>query len=550
MSDVILFDLDGTLTDSGPGIIKCVQYALNYMGKPESDPDKLRCFVGPPLHQQFMNFGGFTSEEADLAVEQYRERYSTIGMYENEVYRGIPELLEMLSGSGKILGVASSKPAVFVEEILRHFGIRDYFEVVVGSELDGSRTEKEEVIEEALRQLEYQNHREQVLMVGDRSYDVEGAKKCGLLCVGAAYGYGGHKELEASGAVYIADTVEDLRRLAQRDEEEKEHVASHSASQRMQFKKRERKPQRPPGVRRKYQSGQKKKAVNPEELGRIVWDIFYPMLVHFGCMLLISLFGVLIAGAILGGIGSSYTDVVRRVPWLASIFSALTAAAAVWILGKYYLRDKERFQIKVIHWNVMEGIACALASIGIGLIWNKLITLSGIREIFQRYSEISTNSYENQNWFVLLICIGILASFGEELVFRGMIYQRAKSYFGVGWAVGISSALFGLYHGNVVQFLYSVVLGIFFAVLYEKTGSLWAPVTAHIAVNVFSISYDYIVDFLIKRISWGEMLLTIPVLILAAAAIFYLFFWKGQIPLKLSVAKQWSVWKQKKHNKK
>ena len=533
MSDIILFDLDGTLTDSGLGIIKCVQYALIYMGKPEGNPENLRCFVGPPLYEQFMEYGGFTSEEADTAVEQYRERYSTIGIYENEVYDHIPELLKKLKEKGKILGVASSKPTVFVEEILRHFNLKDYFDVIVGSELDGRRTAKDEVIEAALKQLGDGFHREQVIMVGDRMYDVEGARKCGILCVGVAYGYGGRSELEEAGAVYVADTVEDLEMLAQTDEGETEKISTYKTHQKP--RRNQRKPQKASAYRFRNQ----KKNLNPGEIGKILWDILFPMLVHFGCMLVISLFGVMLAGSLYRGVGTGYLEVVQRVPWLSSILSALTAIAAIFILNRYYLWDKERFQIKIIKWDWLEGVACAAAAIGVGLIWNKLITASEIREIFLRYMEISENSYDNQNWLLLVICIGILASIGEELVFRGLIYQRAKSYFGVGWAVGISSALFGIYHGNVVQFIYSVVLGILFAVLYEKTGTLLAPIIAHVATNIFSISYDYIVDFLIKRIRFGEKLLIVGVILIAAAGIYYLFFWKGSFPIpRRSVSKE------------
>ncbi|WP_329957457.1 HAD-IA family hydrolase [Novisyntrophococcus fermenticellae] len=526
MSDVILFDLDGTLTDSGPGIIKCVQYALNYMGKPEGNPDNLRCFVGPPLHEQFMEYSDFTSEEADTAVEQYRERYASIGIYENKIYEKIPELLQLLKEHGKILGVASSKPTVFVEEILLNSNLRKYFDVVVGSELDGTRTSKDEVIEEALKQLGVVTHREQVLMVGDRLYDVEGAKSCGLLCIGAAYGYGGREELEKSGAVFIADTVEELKILAQEDEGESEKIAYHKTHH-MQRKKRQKKTQYKHQV-----PGNRRPSVRPEVVGKMLWEIISPMLIHFGCMLIISLLGVMTAGALSHGTGADYIQVVHKFPWLTSVFSALTAVAVILLLYRYYLLDKERFQIKVIKWNWLEGISCAAAAIGLGLICNKLITASGIREIFLRYMEISENSYENQSWILLVICIGVLASAGEELVFRGLIYLRAKSYFGLGWAVGISSALFGFYHGNTIQFLYTVALGILFAILYEKTGTLLAPITAHIAVNIFSVSYDYIVDFLIKRIRFGEQLLMVFVILAAAAAFYYLFAWKASWNMK------------------
>ncbi len=519
MSDVILFDLDGTLTDSGTGIIKCVQYALNYMGKPEGDADKLRCFVGPPLHKEFMEYAGFTSKEADKAVEQYRERYSTIGIYENRVYDEIPELLTSLKKQGKTLAVASSKPGVFVEEVLKHFDLKKYFDIVVGSELDGRRVEKEEVIEEVLKRLGISKNRERVLMVGDRSYDVEGARKCGLLCVGAAYGYGSREELQKAGAVYVADTVQDLSVLAQTDEEETEKTSFYKPHRKKHAKQREHSHSKNQGRRNRGS----RRIVSP---GRMIWEILSPMVVHFICMMAVSTLGVTIAEMFFHGEGRDYMDTVERFPWLSSILSAVTALVVIFLLRSSYLVEKDKFQIKVKRWNPLTAAACAVTSIGLGLIVTKLIDASGIRGVFSRYAQISENSYENQNQVLLVICVGILASLGEELVFRGLIYQRAKSYFGVGWAVGISAALFGVYHGNIVQLLYATVLGILFAVLYEKTGTLAAPVTAHIATNIFSIFYDRIVDALIRRARYGEQLLIVFAVLLAAAGCYYLFFYK------------------------
>ena len=227
MSQVILFDLDGTLTESGEGIINCVAYALEKLGKKEEHPEKLQCFVGPPLKEQFMKYAGLSEEEAEQAVVYYRERYTTKGMFENCLYPKVPELLELLKINDKILGVASSKPEVYVKQILEHFQIADYFTAIVGSELDGRRTDKAEVIEEALRRMHLEEERDKVLMVGDRSHDVQGAVSCGLQCIGVTYGYGSREELESAGAVYIADSVEDLGILASpNDEETTEKVES------------------------------------------------------------------------------------------------------------------------------------------------------------------------------------------------------------------------------------------------------------------------------------------------------------------------------------
>ena len=221
MSDMILFDLDGTLTDSGPGITRCVQYALASFGIEEPDLEKLNCYVGPPLLESFMNFAGLGCEEAQQAITKYRERYEAEGIFENEVYEGIPEVLAYLKEKGKILAVASSKPEKYVEQILEHFEIRKYFTVVTGSEMNETRTDKGEVIAETLRRLGAEDSRSDVVMVGDRSYDVIGARANGLLCVGVSYGYGGREELEAAGAAKVCDTPEELKLLAEDPKEEK-----------------------------------------------------------------------------------------------------------------------------------------------------------------------------------------------------------------------------------------------------------------------------------------------------------------------------------------
>lgn len=206
----ILFDLDGTLTNPKEGITKCVQYALDAFGIHEPDLDKLVPFIGPPLLQSFQEFYGFTSEDAVAAVEKYRERFSTIGLYENFPYPGIASMLQQLQAQGKILAVASSKPTVFVKQILEKFELSQYFVSIEGSNLDGTRTNKKEVISAVLQNFN-NPPTEQVLMVGDRKYDVIGAKELGLPCVGVRFGFAAPGELESSGASYIAQTVADLQ---------------------------------------------------------------------------------------------------------------------------------------------------------------------------------------------------------------------------------------------------------------------------------------------------------------------------------------------------
>lgn len=212
MYKYILFDLDGTLTDSKPGITTCVQYALHRMGIEEPDLNKLEPFIGPPLMDSFHDFYGFSEEQGKQATAYYRERYSVTGLFENEVYPGIDRLLADLKTAGKKLAVASSKPQVYVERILDHFGLLTYFDVVVGSEMNGTRTKKEEVVEEALRRLLPEKYNA-VAMVGDRRFDIEAARAYHIAGIGVAYGYAAPGELEKAGADVIAETVEELGKI-------------------------------------------------------------------------------------------------------------------------------------------------------------------------------------------------------------------------------------------------------------------------------------------------------------------------------------------------
>lgn len=207
MYQAILFDLDGTLTESGEGITKSVQYALQKLGKPVPPVEELQVFVGPPLMEQFMKYAGLDEETARLAVQYYRERYSTVGLFENRPYPGVEEMLKELKNRGYRLAVASSKPEYFVLQILEHFALKDYFEEIVGSELNGSRVTKTEVIEETLARMNLADHREQVLMVGDKEHDVFGARTSGLSCLAVSYGYGTMEELENAKPLKIVDSA-------------------------------------------------------------------------------------------------------------------------------------------------------------------------------------------------------------------------------------------------------------------------------------------------------------------------------------------------------
>ncbi len=206
--DTVLFDLDGTLTRSEEGILKSAQYALEKMGRPAPDMQVLRAFIGPPLYASFRELCGMTSEEAHQAVIYYRERYTTVGLYENAVYPGIRMLLRQLRANGAYLAVATGKPQKPTEAILDHFGLAHFFHAVAGTDEKDQDTSKKRLIKRVMPDT---CHR--AVMVGDRHFDVEGAKDAGIDSIGVAFGYGSRDELQNAGATHIANTVGELTEL-------------------------------------------------------------------------------------------------------------------------------------------------------------------------------------------------------------------------------------------------------------------------------------------------------------------------------------------------
>lgn len=211
MYQIILFDLDGTLTDSGQGILNSVAYALDQMGIEEPDLASLQRFIGPPLYESFARFYQLNPADTQAAVDAFRVYFKEKGMFENQLYEGVIPLLEALTEAGKTLAIATSKPEVFAKQILDYFGIAHYFDVIAGASLDSSRINKTDVISYALAQLDY--NPQTTIMVGDREHDIEGAQANQLASIGVLYGYGTKQELEEAGATRIAQTVVDLKEL-------------------------------------------------------------------------------------------------------------------------------------------------------------------------------------------------------------------------------------------------------------------------------------------------------------------------------------------------
>lgn len=212
MFDIVLFDLDGTLTDPGEGITNSVAYALKKYDIEISDKSELYKFIGPPLKDSFMRYYGFDEDKAEQAIAFYREYFRDKGIFENRVYEGVEHLLRQLHTDGKKIVLATSKPEEFAVRILEHFDLKKYFSVVAGASMDSSRSKKGDVIAYAISLCDGFN-KDTAVMIGDREHDVIGAKENSLKSIGVLYGYGSEEELRKSGADYIVATPEAVLKL-------------------------------------------------------------------------------------------------------------------------------------------------------------------------------------------------------------------------------------------------------------------------------------------------------------------------------------------------
>jgi len=476
MKKYLLFDLDGTLTDPKVGICTCVQYALASFGIEEPDLDKLEPFIGPPLKDSFRNFYNFTEEQAEAAVEKYRERFAEIGIFENKVYDGIVPMLNALNGKGMYLAVASSKPQVYVERILQHFNIARYFSVIVGSELDGSRVNKDEVVEEALRRLfrDQPVQRDQVYMIGDRSFDAEGARKAHVESVGVTYGYGSMEELKAAKADYIVRSVEELQQFLLRGTEDAQKL---TPTQR-------------------------------------IWQIFLPLLLF----IFVKNIGVNLSGVLLQTIGDTIPvgeflfihDETGRLVALtgnsATLMEIIGFIAGTVAIKKIATRTipKGAEAMKLSHIKgdsvqsyIFLGLACVGAAVGLNL----FLSLSGLVEASATYQAVSETQYSSH--FVMgLICFGLVAPVAEEILFRGVIYNCLRRNMPVLRSVLMSSIIFGLYHMNAVQGVYAFLIGCIISYAFEYFGKFAVPVAIHMLINILVYCLSYVTAAVTGFVSW------------------------------------------------
>ncbi len=473
MKTYFLFDLDGTLTDPKEGICTSVQYALKAFGIEEPDLDKLEPFIGPPLTESFMKYYGFTEEQALKAKELYRERFVPTGMYENVLYPGIHNMLRSLRDAGMHLAVASSKPEPFVEKILEHFKLRGYFEVVVGSNLDGTRETKSEVVMEALRRLfgDRPIDFDKVYMIGDRSYDIEGAHALRIEAVGVTYGYGSMEELKEAKADYIVRSVEELRKFLLREareleEEQKKLERSSTGDGRFRF-----------------QGG---------DLWRLIY--FFLLFVVVRSIAVSALMVVLVVAQRVMPQGlSDFLFVMdeENMP-IASGNGAAICTAFGFIIAALAIRKPSKKMLersfekrKLLHLTaepVSSILLMALLAVGMVLGLNLLMAKLGLLEA-ESYRQVAETQYSCH--IVLGLAVyGLISPLAEELCFRGLIYNYLRELFPLRIALFLSAFLFSFYHGNTVQGVSAFLMGMLLCYAYEYFGTFKAPLAIHVGANL------------------------------------------------------------------
>lgn len=459
MKKYILFDLDGTLTDPKLGITTCVQYALQSFGIDEPNLDNLEKFIGPPLVDSFMDFYGFDREKAEAGVVKYRERFADVGLFENEIYPGVEHMLSKLSKIGFRLAVASSKPTVFVERILEHFHIRQYFKVVVGSELNGERSRKEEVIQETLRQLfpDGQIKYDEIYMVGDRCFDVDGAKAIHVESIGVTYGYGGIEELKEHKADYIVESVPELEHFILRE-----------------------------------------LADLPKKQGQVLWGMVSPIIMF----VLLRI----IATQVVSVFFAWFAEVLPENLWNKMFFIDSTTGATMvngtwgcvitmisFLVGGLVFYKNAWLQIETEYantrlkqlkrkekWVAPLGVLVTICFVIAG---NAILTGSGLAKQSAGFQQ--TVSAQAATPFLLgMICYGLVTPIVEELLFRGVVFTKAKTLYSFEKSALFSTVLFAAYHMNPVQGIYAMLMGATICYFYDYFGSFSWPLFVHILSNV------------------------------------------------------------------
>ncbi|MCR4962201.1 MAG: HAD hydrolase-like protein [Lachnospiraceae bacterium] len=492
MYKYVLFDLDGTLSDPKIGICTSVQYALEKMGISEPDIDRLEPFIGPPLRDSFKEYYKMSPEEAELAVKYYRERYSDVGKFENEIYPGIPELLRDLKKKDKYVAIVSSKATIYIEDILKHFGIREYFDLVAGSELDGSRDTKEAILEYALKEIfkEEEPEYDEVVMIGDKRYDIDAAHKVGVGNIGVSYGYGSREELEEAGADKIVNTVQGLRSVLL-------PVLGQGTTSFPAMSPEERNSAKT-APKSKEELKQQSKDIGKKSLVR-TWSFIGPALTYgIGGTAFCYIF-VIIMNVIAGSDESTVTFLTDNAEIFRHLIVVVSHLIATLFLGKSLISrfkkgegDKEG-QSDLLKFELGSGedILRYIAIIPVGLGILGFINYSGLWEAIEDYS-VFINAKYSMPLLLGMILYGIIYPATQFLVFAGLCYQGAKKHMKSGMPLLLTAVLFALINSNAGKgfVIHPLGEGVFMTIIlalsilaFEKTGNFLVAGIAYILTN-------------------------------------------------------------------
>ena len=457
--NIMIFDLDGTLSNSKEGITKSVQYALKSVGIEEENLDSLEHFIGPPLIDEFVRSYGMTVEEAAHLKEVYRERYLPIGIYETTIYPGTKEMLSTLKKAGKKLAIATSKPLEMAIEVLKYLEIYEYFDYVMGAETKGNRQSKEAVLNVLIEESGLHINNDNAVMIGDTCFDVDGAKKVGLDTIGVSYGFGNSKEMLEHGAIAIVDSAKELE----------EYLLSWW-----------------------IEDGMKEKVT-----ARNLWRGIYPILFFQGTAIVIQnilmiTLSVMSANSKYTGI-SQYSDRVNKINSHAMEITLLTDIICIIIMAYFMYSDRVKDKLKGIYVKY-EKVKWTKYLLVIPFAYFFMMSANALVSILTLYMpESMVGTYDNtkeilnnSSYFMLIITTAIIAPISEEFMHRGVVYNRFKRICPPVLAAIISSIIFGIIHMNFVQGPYAFLVGLAAVYVYERYKSIIAPIILHVTANSVS----------------------------------------------------------------
>lgn len=504
----VLFDLDGTLTDPKVGICTSVQYALEKYGIIEEDLDKLEPFIGPPLDESFKEFYGFSDEDAKKAISYYRERYSDIGKFENEVYPGIAELLRDLKKKGRVVALATSKPQLFAEQILEHYEIKEYFDYIVGSEMDGTRGKKIEVIEEAVRQIfpDGEPDYDEMVMIGDRKFDIESSLQVGMRNIGVGYGYGSREELEEAGADKIVNTVSGLRAalLPMVGEDSR---AYQMRTQNMASNTEDGQAKGPQDYKSMMKEANKKSFAN-------MWGMIGPVITYkvgaYAGFIALWTFTIMILGQ----------EIVEPLmDKIIPIYTALGAALLSAFLVKSYVRlekkEKEKEKPKLLFKAEPAIFFISILLLALGL--NGLALIAAKQPVPENLTQqvaavADTTAVDAANatmdigpsthemigtlpiWLILLL-YGVLMPVIEQFIYTGFAYRRAIRFMNPSFAYAVIVFLFAFTKNYTIEGVAG--FAVYAAVLYAFTRypHIWYAMILHAVASILVHLQDYVEGF-------------------------------------------------------